>query len=263
MSLKALAFAWDYDATGPIQKFVLIALADQAQDCGHLWPSVASIAERMGVADARTIRRHITALAEAGIVKRIENFARQGRQTSNIYEIVGLPDPKPCSDMCHLGGAEMSGLSEGLGRTEMPGSGGAQMSGPSMNRKKEPKKKLKKKIAEQSLPWESPASMEWAHPLVEMSQVHADPPRPEWMVELASPYIEAFLVEEVRKFVDYYLAPDTRKLTAWKTALRTWFKRAHDRVHEQMGISSVVMHDTSLPKGKCGCRMCLRRAATG
>ena len=27
VSLKALAFAWDYEAEGPIQKFVLVALA--------------------------------------------------------------------------------------------------------------------------------------------------------------------------------------------------------------------------------------------
>lgn len=127
-----------------------------------------------------------------------------------------------------------------------------------MNRKSEPKKKTtSKKIAEK---WESPASMGWAHPLIEMSQVHADPPRFGWMVDLASDYPEAFLIEEVRKFVDYYLAPDTRKLTGWKTALRTWFGRAAGRLPEP---TSIVMHDPSLPKGKCKCRMCLRRAKTG
>lgn len=257
MSLKALAFAWDFVAEGPIQKFVLVALADQAQDCGHLWPSVAAIAERMGIADPRTIRRHITTLVEAGIVKRIENFARQGRQTANVYEIVGLPNPKPCSDLCRLGGAEMSVQREGEGGLKRQARGGTEMSGSSlMNRKKEPKKK-KKKIAEIYV-----APVAWARPLGDHQLVHQDQPSSEWLLDVQGERSDAHMEEQAKLFVDWYNSPATRDLKAWKTAFRTWIQRSVEQI-DSSDPRATVMHDPSLPKGKCKCKMCKRRALTG
>lgn len=257
MSLKALAFAWDYVAEGPIQKFVLVALADQAQDCGHLWPSVASIAERMGVADSRTIRRHITALVEQGIVVRLKHFGSSGRQTANIYELAGMPGRKGCSELCRVfelrGGAQMSGSEGG----EMSGGEGAQMSGSSMNRKPEPKKTTSKKTATK---WVNDTAFDWPSLLIDLPQVHADHPSEQWIKEKAQHYRPEMMRVETQKFVDYYNAPDTRKLKGWKTAFTTWLQRAARDLPEP---TTDVMHDTSLPRGECRCRMCERRRATG
>lgn len=125
------------------------------------------------------------------------------------------------------------------------------MSGSSMNRKSEPKKTTSKKIAEK---WGGAEG--WADGLTGLPQVHEDHPSLEWLEDVQGTRSGFHMTIEVAKFVDYYNAPNTRDLKAWKTAFRTWIMRSV----EQFDSSEVVMHDPTLPKGECECRMCLRRA---
>lgn len=76
MSNYILTQAWDADCK-PTEKFVLVALADQANDDGVCWPSVSSIEKRTGFSE-RAVRNAIQSLSKKGYltVKK-----RQGRST--------------------------------------------------------------------------------------------------------------------------------------------------------------------------------------
>ena len=68
MSHRASAWAWDVDLKGdPLVKFVLVALADQADDYGYCWPSQKKIAEKVCQGE-RTVRRHIATLRDLGLL---------------------------------------------------------------------------------------------------------------------------------------------------------------------------------------------------
>ncbi|MDQ1817262.1 helix-turn-helix domain-containing protein, partial [Massilia sp. CCM 9210] len=63
------------------QKFVLIALCDNANDQGECYPSITTIAYKCSMGE-RTVQGHITGLEALGIVRR---EMRRGRST--IYHI--------------------------------------------------------------------------------------------------------------------------------------------------------------------------------
>ena len=77
MSTIVMTACWPLQGMSPAQKAVLISLADNANDEGVCWPSVARIAERTCLSE-RAVQAAIKALAAAGALK-IE--ARQGRST--------------------------------------------------------------------------------------------------------------------------------------------------------------------------------------
>ena len=73
MSIRAMTWALDHRATGPIppaSRLVLVALADYASDeTGRAWPSVATLAARLGD-DERNVRRRLARLEELGVIER-------------------------------------------------------------------------------------------------------------------------------------------------------------------------------------------------
>ncbi|MEL7937654.1 helix-turn-helix domain-containing protein [Pseudomonas delhiensis] len=77
MSTIVMTACWPLQGMSPAQKAVLISLADNANDEGVCWPSVARIAERTCLSE-RAVQTAIKALAAAGALK-IES--RQGRST--------------------------------------------------------------------------------------------------------------------------------------------------------------------------------------
>ena len=84
MSIKLMDVAWGLDmASG--QKFVLLALCDNAADDGTCFPSIATIARKCSF-DERSVRRHILRLEEIGIISRKQRMDATG-QRSNIYHI--------------------------------------------------------------------------------------------------------------------------------------------------------------------------------
>ena len=68
MSYKILTPAWD--ACLPVsQKIILISLADQANDHGYCWPSVATLERRTGLS-TRAIYKNLADLEQAGHITR-------------------------------------------------------------------------------------------------------------------------------------------------------------------------------------------------
>jgi DNA-binding MarR family transcriptional regulator len=74
MSIKALAWAWDYQTKDPLEKLVLLCVADHMNDSmGQAWPSVQRICELCGCSRA-TVKRKLKQLEDAGVIHRQKRF---------------------------------------------------------------------------------------------------------------------------------------------------------------------------------------------
>ena len=90
MSNRASAWAWDVDLKGdPLVKFVLVALADQADDYGYCWPSQKTIAKKVCQGE-RTVRRHIATLRDLGLLTVIRRSSTRGRRSNGYQLHVGM-----------------------------------------------------------------------------------------------------------------------------------------------------------------------------
>lgn len=85
MSVEAISLALKSDLpTG--QKFVLVALANYADDEWSCWPSQASLAADTSM-DTRSVRRHLSGLEKAGIVHRVRRNKDNGARSSDYITI--------------------------------------------------------------------------------------------------------------------------------------------------------------------------------
>ena len=90
MSNRASSWAWDVDFKGdPRVKFVLVALADQADDYGYCWPSQKTIARKVCQGE-RTVRRHIATLRGLGLLTVIRRSSTRGRRSNGYQLHVGM-----------------------------------------------------------------------------------------------------------------------------------------------------------------------------
>lgn len=68
MSLLFSTAVWSADISDPTSKFILLRLADHANDAGECWPSVASICKSTGLCE-RSVQGKLRALEKSGIIK--------------------------------------------------------------------------------------------------------------------------------------------------------------------------------------------------
>lgn len=83
MSYKATHWAWETDLP-MTQKFVLVALADMADEAHSCFPGQERIARMIGATD-RTVRAALTKLEADGFLTRIERRGSDGLRTSDRY----------------------------------------------------------------------------------------------------------------------------------------------------------------------------------
>ncbi|WP_447979049.1 helix-turn-helix domain-containing protein [Candidatus Nitrospira bockiana] len=108
--MAALTWAFEQKLE-PVQKLILLALADQADPWGRCYPGLPSVSERTGLA-VETIRRHIARLRTQGLMRVIERRRADGSRTTNEYRLmlphveVTSPDP--------VGGAPLGEGGSGL-----------------------------------------------------------------------------------------------------------------------------------------------------
>ncbi|WP_394242965.1 helix-turn-helix domain-containing protein [Vibrio astriarenae] len=76
----------------PISKLILLKLADNADREGRCFPSTQYLA-RYCELSVRTVKTHIKRLEYHGFIKKVDRFAKNGRQRSNVYQLV-LPELK-------------------------------------------------------------------------------------------------------------------------------------------------------------------------
>lgn len=91
MSIQAIAWALDQTAGSAAAKLILIKLADNTNDSGVCWPSMATMSRQTEL-DERTIQRHLKVLEEKGLL-RIEPRFIDGVQRSNNYYLNLSPHP--------------------------------------------------------------------------------------------------------------------------------------------------------------------------
>jgi hypothetical protein len=80
MSVRVMASVWEADLP-PMEKLVLLALADCANDEGHCWPAASTLARKSGQGE-RTVRRAVQSLIAKGHLSQ-----RQRSGTSAVYKV--------------------------------------------------------------------------------------------------------------------------------------------------------------------------------
>jgi len=78
-------WAW-HQALKPVPKLVLMALADAADDQGICWPSVATLASKVGVS-TRTVRRVMQELISGKLLVTEQRYRSDGSCSSNRYRL--------------------------------------------------------------------------------------------------------------------------------------------------------------------------------
>ena len=93
MSVQAISWALGTDISDPIEKFVLVALANYADDYGVCWPKQASLKDDCACSE-RKLRNCLTALEEAGFIRRIERRREDGGRRSDAVVLTGFEGRK-------------------------------------------------------------------------------------------------------------------------------------------------------------------------
>lgn len=97
MSTIIMSLCWPLQGMSGPQKAVLISLADNANDEGVCWPSVARIAERTCLAE-RTVQGAIKWLGQASILSVRERMGRSTMYTLTPASYAPPQDMHPASD---------------------------------------------------------------------------------------------------------------------------------------------------------------------
>lgn len=71
MSVRIMSAVWDMPFS-PVEKLILLALADWANDDGVAWPSIAQLARKTGCGE-RTVQRTLREAEKTGLLVRHEN----------------------------------------------------------------------------------------------------------------------------------------------------------------------------------------------
>lgn len=104
MSITAMNWVWQLRLR-PSVKFVLLALADAADDDGECWPSITTLANKTCL-DDRSVQRILRWLENGAYLQIARRYRKDGAPTSNRYRLAlersgdKLPPltPKPCRD---------------------------------------------------------------------------------------------------------------------------------------------------------------------
>lgn len=79
MSVHVSSVVWKWDAPDPYTKFVLLKLADNADDDGRCWPSLQRIVRETGIAHS-TVCNRLKKLEEAGVIDRRSGGCTRGER---------------------------------------------------------------------------------------------------------------------------------------------------------------------------------------
>ena len=88
MSVKVMSLVFDHARAKGVDRLVLLAIADAADDAGrNAWPSLATLSRRTGL-DRRTVVRCVGRLVESGELERESAGGMTGRGgVSNRYRV--------------------------------------------------------------------------------------------------------------------------------------------------------------------------------
>jgi len=92
MSIKRMTAIWDKPPVGGSALLVLLALADNANDEGVCWPSIATLAHKC-VLSERQVQRMLRSLETRGLVRTEERKDEKGEHHSNVYTVLDVVTP--------------------------------------------------------------------------------------------------------------------------------------------------------------------------
>ncbi|WP_057465063.1 helix-turn-helix domain-containing protein [Pseudovibrio sp. POLY-S9] len=98
MSVQAITWAYGRsDITDPIEKFVLITIANFADEYGLCWPSQATLQEACCCSE-RKLRNCLTHLEVLNLVTRYQRRRANGSRRSDIFVLTGFAERKAIPD---------------------------------------------------------------------------------------------------------------------------------------------------------------------
>lgn len=89
MSIKFMNWAFELEGLTPFKKVIILALSDNANDCGECWPSIALLIKKTGIKSKTTIRNNINEMCDKGLMKKVSRNRDNGSKTSNKYILSG------------------------------------------------------------------------------------------------------------------------------------------------------------------------------
>ncbi|MGU9825155.1 helix-turn-helix domain-containing protein [Pseudomonas sp. LF090] len=135
MSMGLMVAAMKLRVGNPLRKLVLIKLADNASDVGECWPSYQHIADQCEISK-RSVMNHITALCEAGFLRKEIRKGGPKGNSSNVYFLTldggGAPPAPGVAQKIHPGSAA------GSPPSESPAPGGSAAAAPRISNSLEP-----------------------------------------------------------------------------------------------------------------------------
>ncbi|MDP9504540.1 helix-turn-helix domain-containing protein [Pseudomonas protegens] len=134
MSMGLMVAAMKIRVGNPLRKLVLIKLADNASDLGECWPSYQHIADQCEISK-RSVMNHITALCEAGLLRKEIRKGGPKGNSSNVYFLTldgGAPPAPGVVQQIHQGNAA------GSPPSESPAPGGSAGAAPRTSHSSEP-----------------------------------------------------------------------------------------------------------------------------
>ena len=135
MSMGLMVAAMKLRVGNPLRKLVLIKLADNASDVGECWPSYQHIADQCEISK-RSVMNHITALCEAGLLRKEIRKGGPKGNSSNVYFLTldggGAPPAPGVVQQIHQGSAV------GSPPSEFPAPGGSAGDAPRTSHSPEP-----------------------------------------------------------------------------------------------------------------------------
>lgn len=103
MSLDATRWAWRQDSVRSSDKFVLLSLADRADEAHRCYPSIQRLADDT-LLDRKTVMAALTRLESAGLLRSEKRLGR-----GNFYALLGVEDRHPTSTKNGTGLAKSRG----------------------------------------------------------------------------------------------------------------------------------------------------------
>lgn len=135
MSMTLMVAAMKLRVGNPLRKLVLIKLADNASDVGECWPSYQHIADQCEISK-RSVMNHITALCDAGLLRKEIRKGGPKGNSSNVYFLTleggGAPPAPGVVQQIHQGSAQ------GSPPSESPAPGGSAAAAPRISNSLEP-----------------------------------------------------------------------------------------------------------------------------
>lgn len=107
MSMTLMVATMKLRVGNPLRKLVLIKLADNASDVGECWPSYQHIADQCEISK-RSVMNHISALCEAGLLRKEIRKGGPKGNSSNVYFLTldgGAPPAPGVVQEIHQGSA--------------------------------------------------------------------------------------------------------------------------------------------------------------